>query len=450
MRSHATKLCAALGVLGALLVGTGSAAAAPVVDGVFPIGSEVGTNNKIVAGPDGNVWLTVEDGTKDVARVTAAGQVQEFDIEGIETPVGIAPGPDGNLWVTDVEKAARFAPGNPEGTDKSFTVAGIGAGGQVVAGPDGLIWVASGNSLVHFQPSDPTGTVQPVAVEGGLSPKDIDVAGSQIVIADGDEEKKRIVTFSTAGSQLNFPIASGSQGVAGTPSGQIGFSAPTAEPEQVGLITPPNAAQPLPVPGDPFGVAWGPDQAFWVVQFAQGGLTRFAPTGETKFFGGLPLESARQIAPGPNDTLWVTLTKNEAKGVVSSVARVSGLAPDVVVDPLTPAPSPVPSSSSFLTTVAAPETKIDKGPAAVVKTRRKKAKVKFRFSSPGSVAAFQCSLRRVIKKAQLPILTFVPCESPRTYRLRPGRYRFQVRAVLDGVVSDPTPDVRKFRIVRAR
>jgi virginiamycin B lyase len=434
MRSHATKLVVVLGVLATFLLSTTAASAAPFVNGIFPLGSEVGTNNKIVAGSDGNVWLTIEGGTDDVARVTPAGQVTKFDIEGIESAIGIASGPDGNLWVTEIEKAARFAPADPVNTDKSFTVAGIGAESQIVAGPDGLMWVASGNSVVRFGTADPTGTVQPVAVSGELAPKDIDVAGSLIVIAD-NSAGNRVVTFTAGGVQKDFPIASGSQGVAGAPSGQIAYAAPQAEPEQVGLIAPPNPALPIPVPGDPFGVAFAADEAFWVVQFAQGGLTRFTPAGQASFLGGLPIDSARQIAAGPGNTLWVTLTKNEAKGVVPSVARISGVEKEVV-------PPPPPPKSS-------PQTKIDKGPKKVVKTRKKRAKVKFRFSSPTAGVTFECWLMRVSKKAQLAILKYKTCKSPKIYRLRPGKYKFRVRAV-NGGAPDLTPAVRNFRIVRIR
>ncbi len=427
-------LVTALCVLAGMLLPAG-ASATPFLDGTFPLNSEVETNDKIVAGPDGNVWLTVQSATKDVARVTPTGQVDEFDIEGIETASGIAPGPDGNIWITDVEKAAKFSPGDPEGTDKSFTVAGIGAGGQIVAGPDGLMWVASNNQLAHFATGDPTGSVKPVTVNGELSPKDMNVAGSLIVIADAGAGN-RIVTFTTGGAQKDFAIGGGSQGVAGSPAGQIAFSAPGASPEESGLISPPDPAQSFELLGDPFGVAFGDDGAFWIVQFLAGQLVRVTTSGEVSFLPGLPLESARQITAGPNGTLWVTLQKNGAKGVVSSVARVSGVVPETT-NPPPPPPPP---------TVTAPETKIGKGPKPVVKTKRKKAKVKFRFSSSTAGVTFECSLTRLRGK-KTKAGAFKGCKSPKTYELRPGRYRFQVRA-LDGGIPDPSPAVRKFKIVR--
>jgi len=430
----AATFVASLAALSCLLVGAGSAVAAPSIDGTFPLNAEIGTNNKIVAGPDGNIWLTVEDGTNDVAKVTPSGQVEEFDIEGILSPEGIAPGPDGNLWITDVEKAARFNPGDPTGTDQSFPVAGIGANGQIVAGPDGLMWVASNNQLVRFSPGDPTGSVKPVVVDGEISPKDIDVAGSLVVIADAGVGN-RIVTFTADGTQKDFAIDGGSQGVAGGAGGQIAFTAPGASPEKSGLISPPNPAASFELLGDPFGVTFGGDGAYWIVQFMAGQLARVTTSGEVSFLTGLPTESARQITTGPNGTLWITLQKNEAKGVVSSVVKVTGVEPEKT--------NPPPPTTT--TTVKPPETKIGKGPKPLIKTKKAKAKVKFRFSSSTAGVTFQCSLTK-LKGKKIKAATFKGCKSPKAYKLRPGRYRFQVRAV-NGSTPDPTPAVRKFKIV---
>src|SRR5206468_9458688 len=99
MGRTAAKLVVSLCVLCGCLFAAGSAtAAAPVVSGTFPLASEIDSNNKIVAGPDGNVWLTVGGGN-DVAKVTPTGQVEEFDLSEISGTNGIAVGPDGNLWV---------------------------------------------------------------------------------------------------------------------------------------------------------------------------------------------------------------------------------------------------------------------------------------------------------------------------------------------------------------
>ena len=81
----------------------------------------------------------------------------------------------------------------------------------------------------------------------------------------------------------------------------------------------------------------------------------------------------------------------------------------------------------------APETTITKGPK---KTR--KARPKFRFTSSDPSARFQCRLDKG---------SFSACASPLTTpKLRPGKHRLQVRAVGAGG-TDPTPAVRKFRIL---
>ena len=82
---------------------------------------------------------------------------------------------------------------------------------------------------------------------------------------------------------------------------------------------------------------------------------------------------------------------------------------------------------------SAPETEITKA-----KVHGRSAK--FRFSALGLPdPKFECRLDRK---------SFRRCSSPRRYRrLKPGRHAFRVRAVAADGVKDPTPAVRKFRIV---
>jgi virginiamycin B lyase len=430
MGNPAAKLVAAIAVLLSLAVPT-AAAAAPAVDGFFPV-TGLAINNKIVAGPDGNMWVTLA-ANKDVARITPSGEVQGFDLDGVDFDAeGIAPGPDGNLWVPTINEVTRFSPGDPEGTDKAFTLGGIGASSQIVAGPDGRMWVASNNSLLSFDVGDPAGTEVATLIEGGLSPKDVDVAGSLIAVADFNNT--RVATFTTAGAQANYALKGSPQGVAGGPGGQIAFSQQSVEPEEVGRIDPPGPALGNEIDGDPFGVALGPDGAYWIARSAKGELIRLTTTGEVTTLSGLPPKYfPRQVAGGPGGTVWATM---EIPGEeITAVARVSGVEPEAVTLPAPPA-----------LLMPAPQTKIKKGPKKIVKTKQKQAKVKFRFSSPTAGAGFQCSLVKLKGKATKKV-SFKGCKSPKRYRLRPGRYRFKVRAVNAGVV-DPTPAVRKFKIVR--
>lgn len=83
----------------------------------------------------------------------------------------------------------------------------------------------------------------------------------------------------------------------------------------------------------------------------------------------------------------------------------------------------------------APETTITKKPKK--KTTKTKAKLKFKSSEAGS--SFECKLDKS---------KFRSCSSPRKYKhLKPGKHRFQVRAIdADGNV-DPTPAKAKWRVL---
>jgi len=432
----------AAAVLASLLAISSTAVAAPTVDGHFPT-SETGTNKKIVAGPDGNMWLTVNGGGKDVARISPAGQVDEFELEGVATPTGIGVDSEGRIWVTQAGGVASFLPSDPKGTSKATPILDVKDPASIVAGPDGDMWVATQGKVVHFPPTNPLAPKSLSIVN--LDPKDIDVAGSLLVIADANNG--RILTMTTAGDLQGWPLldeTTSSQGVAGSPSGQIAFSKSDKD-EGLGLLTPPALPTAVRMEGDPFGVALGSDGAFWFAMSAASNLQRLAPDGTATPLNGFPEKIVnaepkkffpRQLAPGPNNTLWVTM---EIPGETYEVARISGLEPPSI------------PTGDGAKPGAAPETKIDKGPKKVVKTKSKRATVKFRFSSTTPGVAFECALvKKPVKKGKkTPQPKFRACTSPRKLKLKPARYRFSVRAV-NGGVADPSPASSSFRVVRIR
>jgi streptogramin lyase len=451
MRSLVPKLLTVSTVLLAALVWAPSAVAVPTVSGKFELGTEIETNNKIAAGPDGNMWFTLPG--KKVGKISPAGLIQEFELKGIEGAIGIAAGPEGRIWVVATNKATSFLPSNPTGTEQDFTSALINGEPNIALGPEGLFWVASLNKVAKFSPANFNGTITEVKLSGTeeISPKDIDVAGSSIVISDTDTvgvaETSRVVTFNSAGNETDFTIPGPSQGLAGAPSGQIAYSAAGAKPEQAGLITPPGPASAFELTGDPFGVAYGGDQAFWIVQFAKGGLTRLTSSDQASFLGGLPVESARQVAAGPGGTLWVTMVKKEGTVPVSAIARISGVEPAATPPPpVVPTPPPV----VVVRPKPTPNTRIGKGPKPVVRAVGARATVMFAFSSSVAGSTFQCELVKThAGRKGRPKPRFASCRSPKVLHLRPGSYRFAVRAQASGVV-DASPAERTFKVVRAR
>lgn len=200
------------------------AAAAPAVSGTFPVPG-VETNDKIVAGPEGDIWVTLAGAGENVARVTPAGEVKEFEL-GLNGASGITVGPEGKIWVTENEGVADFSPSNPEGTVAATSVPEIKGFQSIVTGPDAKLWVATEEAVIRFAPSTPA--VRESKAIPGLTPHDIDVAGNSVVIADG--AAPRIVSLNTnlQETDYSYGTAGGSQGLAASPSGQIAFSDPGA------------------------------------------------------------------------------------------------------------------------------------------------------------------------------------------------------------------------------
>ena len=418
----------------ALALVAAPAAAAPAVSGEFDV-PNLGSNNKIVQGPDGNMWVTLNGIEFDVARITPAGEVKEFKL-GAVNPLGITVGPEGLIWIARNGGVISFSPADPEGTKKITDIALVGTSPSIVLGPDGNLWATNENKLAKIPPANPLGATE-VKVPGLTTAKDIDAAGALIVVAGFQHVfAVNAATGAVVGDQK---VASQTQGVGGNPNGQYAFTQPT-EKKEIGLLSPTAAPIIRSAEGtDPFGITLGSDGAYWSPEFISNGLSRITADGTVSALTGFAKESApRQIAAGPGNTLWVTLE------MTKKVGRVSGLEPPL------PPPPPPPSTK--------PETKIDKGPK-VAKTTKNKARVSFKFSSTDAAASFQCRVIALTpkgtgkkkasgsKKAKIKLPAFKTCKSPKTYKLKPGRYRFQVRAV-NAAGVDPTPAKRSFKVVR--
>lgn len=314
----------ALGAACTLLLAVSPALGEPHVDGEFSV-SGLGTYNQITTGPDGNLWVTL-DTTNDLARITPAGDVQEFNPPAIDQPVGItALGND--LWVSQPGGVARFSPGNPNAAVDTLT-ATITDAQAITVGPDGHLWTASGTNVVEFPPANPAGFEAHVGL----------VTGARGIAAGGDgniwvvdQGGQRIVSLTTAGvpaAGSPYNVGGGPQGIAAGPGTQMAFTNPlTGPPHEAGRITPGGTPQITQIGTcDPFGITLGPDGAYWIGQLSTNNLGRLTPSGEYTTLGGFTPAGGRgprQITVGPDNTLWVTL---ESPGNLTNegVARVIG------------------------------------------------------------------------------------------------------------------------------
>src|SRR5215211_615951 len=206
---------------------SGTASAAPVVNGEFPVSE---TPKYLTRGPDGNIWVTLE--TK-IARVTPSGVVTEFDPTDVGNPVGITAGPDGNLWVTQANEVAKVPPANPNAAVK-FPVATITDPRAITTGPDGNLWTGSGANLIKIPPAAPA-TATPFPVLTGA--RGIARGGDgRLWVADFGGN--RIARVTTVGAATYFNVGLNPQEVAAGPSTQMGYTDPGSVPQHVGRIVP--------------------------------------------------------------------------------------------------------------------------------------------------------------------------------------------------------------------
>jgi hypothetical protein len=307
-----------------MLLASGPAHAAPAVDGEFDLSKNA---QRIAEGPGGNMWVTfASNGVgSEIARIAPDGTVTEFDNDSLGGAIGIVAGPgDGQLWVTAPNKVARFDPASPTTPGTPFAV-DIAAGAQTIAvGPDGNLWTASGDKLFKITPAGvPTTYTVLNGARGTAS------AGGLIWVADF--AAKEIVSVTTDGTPTRYSLGEGGpQEVVAGLNGQVGFTNPSS---RVGrLVAGGSPLQTDAAPGsDPFGIAFGIDQAYWFAQPFGNDLGRLTTDGVYTRLGGFSADAGpRYVAAGPNGTLWVTLQGvggNDAK----KVARVSGLQPPVPV-----------------------------------------------------------------------------------------------------------------------
>ena len=235
----------------------------PVVNGEFAV---TGTPSHLALGPDGNVWVTLTDGANKIARVTPDGTVTEYNPGNITAaPVGITAGPDGNMWVTDTGHVAKFAPADPNATAVETAVADITDPRGIVTGPDNNLWTASGDKLVKIVPGPPATTTSTTIA--GMGARDI-ASGTDGKLWIVDFGSQRIVAATTTGLPTFHPVGGGPQGIAAGPGGQVGYTNPGAVPQTIGRLA--LGATPLTTdaPGDPFGMVFGPDGAYWTANFA--------------------------------------------------------------------------------------------------------------------------------------------------------------------------------------
>lgn len=317
----------------------GVAPAAPVVNGIYDVPD---TPSKLTQGPDGGVWVVV--GGNALARFAPDGARQDFPLTSVSGAKGITKGPDGNLWITAPNAIVKVPPSNPAALEL-FTVNDVITPNAIVSGPDGNLWTASADKVLRISPAAPAAPTL-FTLQGSASPsaRGITSSGGLLWVVDFTGTITAITP--DGATQKHHSVGGGPQEVAGSPSGRILYTNPGATPHALGRLVPGGLPQTAELPSsDPFGVAYGPDGAWWIAQFASGTLARVTVDGAVTTIGGLPATNdPREIAAGPGNTLWVSLEASK------KVARVTGVepppAPQEPAPPATGGPGAAPDTTA--------------------------------------------------------------------------------------------------------
>jgi streptogramin lyase len=326
-------LALAATVLLALLAPATSASAAPALAGTFDVSSSPG---EITTGPDGNVWFTLDGPATHLGRITPDGTVTEFDTPLSVQLKGITAGPDGNLWATTSGAIVKIPPADPAAA-VSFQESNISTPSDITAGPDGHLWTGSGAHVIEIPPDNPGngvghGDETHNGILNGVDPRGITTGSDgNLWIADNNAmtpDDSAIVRFNTNGQVVGTPAKPGGglqqTQIAAGPAGQLAFTQPVNTPQRIGRVDFAGNIQFTNMPagvGDPTGIVFGNDGAYWSANFGVDKLRRLTPAGDlTEPLAAFTAGSGpRYLAKGANDTLWVSLEQGQ------KIAKVTGV-----------------------------------------------------------------------------------------------------------------------------
>jgi virginiamycin B lyase len=233
----------------------------------FPIPSNSGSPNQIVAGPDGNLGFTENDPVSNaIGRITTDGQIAEFEIPTFGgSPFGITVGPDGNLWFAEnfTDKIGRIT------TDGQITKFPIGANRQftegITTGPDGSLWFAENGSHAIDKVTT-SGRVTQYPLSSSMTPVNI-TTGPNGNLWFTDKGTHSVGEITTSGSVTEFPLPS--------------------------------------IVADPTGIVSGPrNQDLWVTEDFYGKVAEISPRGSssTNMRSRATIRAPTGSRPGPITT----------------------------------------------------------------------------------------------------------------------------------------------------
>jgi RHS repeat-associated protein len=287
-----------------------SSAASAVCEGAFGEITEyaaVGSGEPwaIAAGPDGNLWATMQNGG-EIDKITTSGAVSQYaGVEGAAQPRGIVAGSDGNMWFTEygLRKIGKMS--TTGSLLASYEVEANAEDYGVARGPDGNAWYVSYESN-KVSKITTAGVYTAYALPAGSKPYDI-TEGADKNLWFTEEGTNRIGRITTSGTVTEYALPAGSlpREIAPGPDGNLWFA--EFGTNKIGKITTSGTITEyaLATGAGPEGILAGPEGELWFTEYTAGKVGSITTSGAVTLYS-LPAGSEpKGIAVGSDGNLWI-------------------------------------------------------------------------------------------------------------------------------------------------
>jgi streptogramin lyase len=241
---------------------------------------QAGQLQKIVNGPDNNIWFTeAVNGSNELVRMgSITGAIlNTYTIAPNATVSGLAVGPDGNFWFGEGSAIGRF--NFLTGQERDFAIDSNLTVTDITAGPDGNLWFTdSGLGIGNIGRITTSGMTQQFLLPTSAEPNTITVGpDGNLWFGVGMVDFQQHVVFGRIGQITPA-------GVLTVFAGSVGSAAPS-------------------------GITSGPDGNLWITDGADNRIERISPaTGQVTGTFSVPTAASLPfgITVGPDLNIWFT------------------------------------------------------------------------------------------------------------------------------------------------
>jgi streptogramin lyase len=304
----------------------------------FPLPGDAGKYPyTITTGPDGNLWFTWQStpayangiGVPGAAfgRMTPTGSVTEFEVPtAASEPLSIVAGPDGNVWITEFQ-AGKIARVTRKGVITEFAIPTTGGHPEgITSDPDGgTLWFTdqAANAIGRISTAGTNAVEFPIPTPNSM-PTGI-ALGPDGNLWFVEQEGLNVGLISTDGGIQEFPVPTPKgyeSSIAAGPDGNLWF--PENAHGKIGQLTTDGGITEflIPIPdSEPWMVAAGPDGALWMTD-GTNNIVRVTTAGVFTVYP-IPTPNAGPvgITAGPDGNVWFT------EGAVNKLGRVCAGSP---------------------------------------------------------------------------------------------------------------------------